>query len=59
MIAGFEVPHTHLHVVPIESMRNLDFDTVDSTPDQEALDRHLVDLRQALDDAGHSSVSRR
>ena len=25
MIAGFEVPHTHLHVLPINDMEDLDF----------------------------------
>lgn len=25
MIAGFEVPHTHIHCVPIEDMSHLDF----------------------------------
>ena len=25
MIAGFEVPHTHIHSVPIENMSHLDF----------------------------------
>ena len=59
MIAGFEVAHTHLHVVPMESMRNLDFDHVDSTPDQDALDRYLGELRQALADANHDAVSSR
>lgn len=60
MIAGFEVPHTHLHVVPMNSMANLDFTHANPNPEQSALDQHLVDLREALTEAGHSpSVSRR
>lgn len=56
MIAGFEVPHTHIHVVPMTSMAQLDFTNADPNPDQEQLDVQLGLLRSALDDAGHSSV---
>ncbi len=59
MIAGFEVPHTHLHVVPMNSMAQLDFTNADPNPDQGELDDHLALLRSALDEAGHSSVSSR
>ena len=59
MIAGFEVPHTHLHVVPMQSMAQLDFANVDTDPDSDALDRHLDSLRFALEAAGHSAVSSR
>ena len=44
MIAGFEVPHVHVHVVPIDEMRDLDFANADTSPDQAALD----DLREQL-----------
>ncbi len=56
MIAGFEVPHTHLHVVPMNSMAQLDFTNANPNPDQDALNEHLEALRAALDEAGHSSV---
>ena len=59
MIAGFEVPHVHMHVIPIESMAQLDFANANTAPDQAALDGHLVALRQRLADAGHSQVSSR
>lgn len=59
MIAGFEVPHTHLHVVPMNSMAELDFTLADGNPDQESLDNYLELLRTELDGAGHSAVSRR
>ena len=29
MIAGFEVPHVHVHVVPIDGMQDLDFASAD------------------------------
>lgn len=60
MIAGFEVPHTHLHVVPMTSMAQLDFAHANPNPDQGLLDEHLTALREALDEAGHSgTLSRR
>ena len=59
MIAGFEVPHVHLHVIPINTMSQLDFANANTAPDQGALDSHLVALRQRLSDAGHAQVSAR
>ncbi len=59
MIAGFEVPHTHVHVLPIASMADLDFTNANGSPDPTALDQQLVDLRAALASAGHDSVSTR
>ena len=38
MIAGFEVPHVHVHVVPISTMAHLDFSSADSSPDPDDLD---------------------
>ncbi len=55
IIAGFEVPHTHLHVVPAESMRNLDFSQADTDPDQEDLDTVADLLRNALREHGHGN----
>ena len=48
MIAGFEVPHAHVHVVPMSSMAQLDFANADSSPDQDALDGHLAALQAEL-----------
>jgi diadenosine tetraphosphate (Ap4A) HIT family hydrolase len=59
MIAGFEVPHVHLHVVPMETMSDLDFSQAETDPDQNALDGHLASLRSALGQAGHQEVSSR
>lgn len=59
MIAGFEVPHTHVHVVPIDSMDHLDFAKADPAADPAVLDQQLSDLRSALAAAGHSEVSSR
>ena len=49
MIAGFEVPHVHVHVVPMNEMGDLDFANADSRPDQHALDVIRERLETALD----------
>ncbi|NBV03455.1 MAG: HIT family protein, partial [Acidimicrobiia bacterium] len=33
VIAGFEVPHTHLHVIPADAMADLDFARAASSVD--------------------------
>lgn len=48
MIAGFEVPHVHVHVVPMNSMAALDFGQADADPDPADLDRLQTDLRDRL-----------
>ncbi len=48
MIAGFEVPHVHIHVVPMESMANLDIAHADTNPDQADLDAAHQALVNAL-----------
>ncbi len=47
MIAGFEVPHTHIHCVPIEDMSHLDF-TQAEMGDPEDLDEVADLLRDKL-----------
>ncbi len=53
MIAGFEVPHTHLHVIPINSMADLDFANADTSVRADELDSVRDSLRAGLRDAGH------
>ncbi|MBI2703950.1 MAG: HIT family protein [Actinobacteria bacterium] len=48
MIAGLEVPHLHLHVVPIRGVHDLDFANADKNPDPAALDDAADRLRAAL-----------
>jgi histidine triad (HIT) family protein len=49
MIAGLEVPHVHLHVVPISDVHDLDFANADQDPSPEMLDRAQADLSAAID----------
>lgn len=48
MIAGLEVPHVHLHVVPIRGVHDLDFANAQRDPDPAALDQAADALRSAL-----------
>ncbi len=57
IIAGLEVPHTHLHVVPIDGMADLDFANADPDPDAGALDDAATALRAALRADGAPGVS--
>jgi len=52
IIAGLEVPHTHLHVIPIESEADLDFAKADHAADPAALDDVASRLRAALRELG-------
>ncbi|MEY4130208.1 MAG: hypothetical protein RLZZ31_332 [Actinomycetota bacterium] len=48
VIAGLEVPHTHLHVLPINSEADIDFGKADHNASAEALDEAAEKLRAAL-----------
>ncbi len=56
IIAGLEVPHTHLHLIPIDSEADLRFARADHDPDPDALDEAAERLRTALRDDGHGDV---
>jgi histidine triad (HIT) family protein len=51
-IAGFEVPHTHLHVFAADSMAAFDWARAQSNPDPDVLDGAADRIRQALRDLG-------
>ncbi len=48
MIAGFEVPHVHVHVVPMNNMGDLDFSQAETNPDQADVQRIHAVLSAAL-----------
>ena len=54
MLAGLEVPHVHVHLVPIEGVNDLDFANADPDPDAAALDAAAQSIRDALSAAGHA-----
>ena len=50
MLAGLEVPHVHIHLVPINGVHDLDFANADTDPDAADLDRAADTIRGALRD---------
>lgn len=48
IIAGLEVRHTHLHLVPIHQLHDLDFSRQDKNPDPAMMDEAMHKLRQEL-----------
>ena len=57
MLAGLEVPHCHIHVVPIRGVHDLDFGNQDPNPDPAAMDEAAQAVRRELRKLGHSEVS--
>jgi histidine triad (HIT) family protein len=56
-ILGLEVPHVHIHVVPIWSPFDLDFANADSDAKQEDIAAAAVTVRDELRKLGRSEVS--
>lgn len=55
IVAGLEVPHTHLHVLPFDTEGDLSFARAQLDPDPAVLDEAAERLRAALVDAGHGA----
>ena len=52
IVAGFEVPHLHVHVFPSWGIDDFDFGRADNDPDSVEMDHALEKLRGALRGAG-------
>ncbi len=57
MLAGLEVPHVHIHVLPIWSERDLDFANADRNPKPAALDEAAAKIRGALRELGYEEAA--
>ncbi len=57
IIAGFEVPHVHLHCIPIDNMGHLDFARAATDVDHEELAGVASQIRDGLIAAGHAEAS--
>ena len=57
MIAGLEVPHVHLHVVPISGLGDLNFANQDLHAKPEELDRAAAAVRASLRALGYREVA--
>lgn len=53
MIAGLEVPHVHLHAIPMNGMADLDFANAARNPDPSQLDAARTAIVTALRAHGH------
>jgi diadenosine tetraphosphate (Ap4A) HIT family hydrolase len=57
IIAGYEVPHTHVHVIPTNSMGELSFANAAASVDRTDLDAWADAIRRELRAAGADGVS--
>ncbi|AEH10481.1 histidine triad (HIT) protein [Candidatus Protofrankia datiscae] len=48
LLAGLEVPHVHVHLIPIDSEADISFEAADHNPDPAALDDAAERIRAAL-----------
>lgn len=53
IIAGYEVPHTHIHVIPTNEMGELSFANAARSVERQTLDAAAAAIRQALRTNGH------
>jgi len=57
MLAGLEVPHTHIHVVPIRGVHDLDFGNQDPDPDPAMMDEAAKTIRRELRKLSYKQVA--
>ena len=56
-IAGLEVPHVHLHLLPIWDLQDLNFANQQKDPDPAELDDAAEKIRAALRELGYPQVA--
>ena len=56
MIAGLEVPHVHIHLVPMQGVHDLDFANAELDPDPDGLDAAAESIRAELRAMGRTEV---
>lgn len=56
ILAGYEVPHTHVHVIPTNDMRELSFANAATTVDRDDLEAAAEAIRAQLRRSGHEHV---
>lgn len=57
MIAGLEVPHLHIHLVPIDGVHDLDFANAAASVDRDELEDAASSIRYVLRSTGADGVS--
>jgi len=58
MLAGLEVPHLHIHLLPIDRLEDLSFEYAQADPDPAELDEAADTIRRALRELGYEQVAR-
>ena len=58
MLAGLEVPHVHVHLVPIDDLADLDFSRADPDTPGDQLDEAAETVRASLTELGYEQVAR-
>ena len=48
IVAGYEVPHTHVHVIPTDNMSQLSFDNAAASVDRDDMEAAATAIRGAL-----------
>ncbi|MBK5331888.1 MAG: HIT family protein [Ilumatobacteraceae bacterium] len=48
IIAGYEVPHAHIHVIPTENMSQLSFENAAASVDRDEMETAAAAIRNAL-----------
>ncbi len=56
-VVGLEVPHVHIHLVPIRGIFDMDFSKAERNPREEDLESSASRIREALRAAGVAQVS--
>ncbi len=57
IIAGYEVPHTHIHVIPTNDMGQLSFANAAASVDRDDLESSAEAIRGALREMGHEPAT--
>lgn len=57
IIAGLEVPHVHIHLIPIDKLEDLSFARAEKNPDPKMMDEAAERLRATLRQMGAAGVS--
>lgn len=56
MVAGYEIPHLHVHVWPSNSMDDYDMARVDNSPEPKDLEEAARRIRDGVRSAGHTAA---
>lgn len=56
IVAGYEVPHCHIHVIPTNSMSQLDFKNAAQSVDRLQLEDSADAIREVLRRSDHTHV---